>query len=74
MSVEQSGPVFFNRREEINGYLQFVETQSIPCGSYPLDGDERTITEYGHFRVTVDLGRWPLVEVFVLDPECCVVY
>lgn len=66
--------VVFLRRGEINGYLQFVETQSILCGSYPLNGDEGTMTEYGHFRVTADLGRWPLVEVFVLDPDCCVVY
>lgn len=32
------------------------------CGPDPVNGDERTITEYGHFRVTADLGRWPLVE------------
>lgn len=65
---------FLQRRGKINGYLQFVETQSILCGSYPLNGDEGTITEYGHFRVTADFERWPLVEVFVLDPECCAVY
>lgn len=52
---------FLKGREKINGYLQFVETQSIPRGSYPLNGDEGTITEYGHFRVTADLGRWSLV-------------
>lgn len=60
--------------KKINGYLQFVDTQSILCGSYPLNGDEGTIQEYGHFRVTADLGRWPQVEVFVLDPERCVGY
>lgn len=71
----QSVPVFWKEEgKKINGYLQFVDTQSILCGSYPLNGDERTIPEYGHFRVTADLGRWPQVEVFVLDPERCVVY
>lgn len=39
-----------------------------------LNGDEGTMTEYGHFRVTADLGRWPLVEVFVLDLDCCAMY
>lgn len=59
---------------KINGYRQFVETQSIRYGSYRFNGNEGTMTEYGHSRVTADLGRWPVVEVFVLDPDCCVVY
>lgn len=37
---------------------------------HPLDGDEGTITEYGSVRVT----EWPLVDVFVLHPDCCVEY
>ena len=76
--ISASAKVFLffekRRKKKINGYLQFVDTQSILCGSYPLNGDEGTIPEYGHFRVTADLGRWPQVEVFVLDPERCVVY
>lgn len=44
------------------------------CGPYPFNGDERTVTGYGHFRVIADLGRRPLVEVLLLDPKCCVVY
>lgn len=38
--------------------------------SHPLNGDEGTITEYGSVRVT----EWPLVDVFVLHPHCCVEY
>lgn len=51
-----------------------METQSIVWGSHPFNGDEGTITEDAHFRVTADLVRWPLVEVVMLDPGCCAVY
>lgn len=40
------------------------------CGSYLLNGDEGTIMQYGHFRVTAESGCWSVVEVFVLDLEC----
>lgn len=60
--------LFFLKGEgKINGYLYFVETQSILCESYPLNGDEGTIMEYGHSTVTAELGCWPVVQVFVLD-------
>lgn len=59
--------LFLKGEGKINGYLYFVETQSILCGSYPLNGDEGTIMEYGHFTVTADSRCWPVVEVFVLD-------
>lgn len=61
---------FLSQQRKINFHLQFVGTQSIAYRSRPLSGDEGTITEYGSVRVT----EWPLVDVFVLHPNCCVEY
>lgn len=47
------------------------------CRCHPLNGDEGTITEYGHFRVISRFGkmclRWILTFVLCIDffyPQC----
>lgn len=87
--IHQSVPFapvfFFLRRVEINGYLQFVETQSILCGSYPPQwrwgNNDRIWSFQGHSRLGemafgwgVCVGSWLLCHVLIslsfLYPLC----